>query len=431
MPQITASLKREHIARQSTWPLDRMHYPIYLPEMLTYLTSGESHGKQLTAVIDGFPAGFPVDIDKINFQLSRRQKGYGRGGRMKIEKDRVEVVSGIRHGYTMGGPITFVIENKDWENWTRIMHPTDPIPDNLPLREKRLAFDTTRPRPGHADLAGAVKWNHQDMRNVLERASARETAARVALGALARQLLEHFGIRLASHVVRIGDVTVDPGYDIGDLRMVIKKTEESEVRCLDPETESKMIAAIRAAKKARDSLGGVAEVIVRGLPIGLGGFSQWYHRLDGRLAGAVMAIHSVKGVEIGLGFEMASRRGSEVHDRIFYEATGEPRKKRFHRPTNNAGGLEAGITNGEDIIIRAAGKPISTLNQPLRTVDFKTKEPAEAMVERTDNCVIPALAVICEAVVALVLAEAFLEKFGRDNLAEIERNFNSYLEADS
>ena len=399
--------------------------------MLTYLTTGESHGPQLTAVIDGFPAGFRIDVDRLNFQLARRQKGYGRGGRMKIEHDTVQIVSGVRGGSTMGGPITFVIANRDWDNWTRIMHPTEPIPDDLHLREERLARDAKRPRPGHADLAGAVKWDHHDMRNVLERASARETAARTALGALARQFLEYFGVEFASHVVRIGDVEIARNnYDLADLEAVREITEQSDVRCLDKDTELQMIDAIRAARKARDSLGGVAEVIIRGLPVGLGGFSQWYHRLDGRLAGALMAIHSAKGVEIGLGFESAARRGSEVHDEIFYDAAGDPRKKRFFRKTNNAGGIEAGITNGEDVIARIAAKPISTLNQPLKTVDVQTKEPGEAIVERTDNCVVPALAVVAEGVAALVLTEAFLGKFGSDNIAETQRNFKSFLNTD-
>lgn len=395
--------------------------------MLTFLTSGESHGPQLTTIIDGLPAGLPIKVDEINYQLARRQKGYGRGGRMKIEHDTVEIVSGIRHGVLMGGPVTLVVRNRDWENWTRIMHPTDPIPDDLHLREERLAHDTTRPRPGHADLAGAVKWNHHDMRNVLERASARETAARVAVGALARQLLEYFGVGFASHVVRIGPVALPRGYDTSSLARIRELTEASEVRCLDRATEDQMIAAIRAAKKARDSLGGVAEIVVGGLPVGLGGFSQWYHRLDGRLAGALMAIHSIKGVEIGLGFETAERRGSEVHDQIHFDPDGDPRRKGFFRETNNAGGLEAGITNGEQLVIRMAAKPISTLNQPLQTVDVVSKEKAEAIVERTDNCVVPAVAVIGETVTALTLAEAFLEKFGADNLAETERNFTSFL----
>ncbi len=395
--------------------------------MITYLTSGESHGPGLTAIIDGFPAGFSVNIDQINFQLERRQKGYGRGGRMKIEKDRVQILSGIRNGYTMGGPITFHITNKDWKNWQKIMDPVNPISTDLTEREKRLAFDNTRPRPGHSDLPGGVKWNHHDLRNVLERASARETAVRVALGALVRQLLEYFGVEFASHVIRIGEVALPEGYDLSNLEKIRTITEESEVRCLDKETGKKMIEAIKKAKKLKDSLGGIVEVIVRGLPIGLGSFSQWSDRLEGKLAGALMSVHSVKGVDIGMGFNSAQKYGSEVHDQIFYDKNGDLKKKMFYRKTNNAGGLEAGITNGEDIIIHVAGKPISTLNQPLATVDIKTKKPAVAIVERTDCCVTPPLAVVCEAVSALVLTDAFLNKFGSDNFAEIERNYNSFL----
>ena len=396
--------------------------------MITYLTSGESHGQALTAIIDGFPAGFPINIDQINFQMKHRQKGYGRGGRMKIEQDQVQIISGVRNGYTMGGPITFIIENKDWKNWKKIMDPINPISKELSEKEKKLAYDNTCPRPGHSDLPGAVKWNHHDLRNVLERASARETAARVALGALVRQLLEYFDIELASHVTRIGSVVLPAGYDISDLEKIKNITEKSEVRCLNKETEKKMIDAIKKAKKAKDSLGGIAEIIVRGMPIGLGGFSQWSDRLDGKLAGALMAVHSVKGVDIGLGFESAQKYGSDVHDEIYYsKKSGDQKKKKYYRKTNNAGGLEAGITNGEDIIIHVAGKPISTLNQPLATVDIITKKPDVAIVERTDCCVVPALAVVCEAVTALVLVEVFLDKFGSDNLAEIERNYNSFL----
>jgi len=395
--------------------------------MFTYLTSGESHGPALTAIIDGFPAGFPINIDQINLQMARRQKGYGRGGRMKIEQDRVQIISGVRNGYTMGGPITFLIENKDWKNWKKIMDPVNPISKDLSEKEKRLAYNNTRPRPGHSDLPGAIKWNHHDLRNVLERASARETAARVALGALVRQLLEYFDIEFASHVIRIGSVALQSGYDISDLENIQNITEESEVRCLDKEIEKKMIDAIKKAKKAKDSLGGIVEIIVRGMPIGLGGFSQWSDRLEGKLAGALMAVHSVKGVDFGLGFESAQKYGSDVHDEIFYNKKGDLKKKKFYRKTNNAGGLEAGITNGEDIIIHVAGKPIATLNQPLATVDIITKKPDVAIVERTDCCVTPALAVVCEAVTALVLAEAFLNKFGSDNFAEIERNYNIFL----
>ncbi|HKK20639.1 MAG TPA: chorismate synthase [candidate division Zixibacteria bacterium] len=395
--------------------------------MLNYLTAGESHGPQLTAILDGLPAGLKIDLDRLNFQLARRQKGYGRGGRMKIEQDRAQIVSGVRNGVTLGSPISIVIQNKDWENWTRIMDPIAPIADDLNLKEQRLAHETTFPRPGHADFPGAVKYNQTDMRNVLERASARETAARTAIGALARQLLERFDIQIASHVVRIGEVELPDGYDISDLTTLMNITEESEVRCLDRETEEQMIEAIRAAKKNRDSLGGVVELIVRRLPVGLGGYSQWSRRLDGRLASVLMSVHSVKGVEVGLGFRSSALRGSEVHDEIFYKKGSSASKKDLYRKTNRAGGLEGGMTNGEDLILRVGAKPISTLNKPLKTVDMVTKKSAEAMVERTDNCVVPALGVVCEAVVSLVLADSFLEKFGADNMMEIERAYQAYL----
>ncbi|MDH4158570.1 MAG: chorismate synthase [candidate division Zixibacteria bacterium] len=395
--------------------------------MLKFLTSGESHGPQLTAVLDGFPAGFRVDIDGLNYQLARRQKGYGRSERMSIEKDTVQIVSGLRNSFTLGGPITLVIPNKDWANWQKIMDPVASIGSDLNQREQQLAVETTRPRPGHADLPGAIKHDHHDMRNVLERASARETAARVAVGALARQLLEHFDISLASHVIRIGPVAIGDDYDLSDLKKLAERSEQSRVRCLDNDAEAEMIAAIDDAAKDGDSLGGVAEVIVRGLPVGLGGYSQWSDRLDGRLAGAMMAVNSVKGVEIGRGFEEAKRRGSEVQDEIFYDPYGDAKKKKFHRTTNRAGGIEGGMTNGEDVIIRVASKPLATLKRPLQTVDIKTKEPAEAMVERTDVCIVPALAVVCEAVAALVLADAFLAKFGSDSIAETTRNYQSYL----
>lgn len=395
--------------------------------MLQFLTAGESHGPQLTAILEGFPAGVKIDMDKINFQLARRQKGYGRGGRMKIEHDRAQIVSGVRGSLTLGGPITIVIANRDWENWQKIMDPIKPIAKDLNLKEKRLAFETSTPRPGHADLAGAIKWRHYDLRNVLERASARETTARVGICSLPRQFLEQFNIQFASHVVRIADVEIKEGYNVDNLEQVVKITEESEVRCIDKKTEAKMISAIKAAKNKRDSVGGVVEVIVRGVPAGLGSFSQWYRRLDGRLAQAMMSIQSVKGVEVGLGIRAAALRGSKVHDEIFYNKKGQAPKKNFYRQTNNAGGLEGGITNGEDIVVRVASKPLSTLNQPLKTVDIKSKKPAVAMVERTDNCVVPALAVICEAMAAYVLCDAFLEKFGGDHLSEIESNYKSFL----
>ncbi|MBD3332570.1 chorismate synthase [candidate division GN15 bacterium] len=397
---------------------------------MKYFTAGESHGPQLTAIIDGFPAGLRIDEDRLNFQLARRQKGYGRGGRMKIEQDRAQIVSGLRHGCTLGSPITIVIPNKDWENWSQIMDPFEQPPEELHLKLERLAKETTYPRPGHADLAGGIKYNHKDLRNVLERASARETAARTAVGAIARQLLEYFGVQFVSHVVAIGPVVLGDGYDTSDLASLVERTEASEVRCLDPEVEQQMIAAIREAKKKRDSLGGIAELIVRGLPVGLGGFAQWSHRLDGRLAGALMSIQSVKGVEIGLGFRGSDRRGSAFQDEVFYDKSRPERTKGYYRKTNNAGGIEGGMTNGEDLVARVFGKPISTLNQPLKTVDVATHEPAEAMVERTDNCVTPALAVICEAVGAITIAKAFLEKFGGDNMVEIERAYRGYCESE-
>lgn len=346
---------------------------------------------------------------------------------MKIESDHADILSGVRAGRTMGGPVTLVIKNRDWENWTEIMDPFKLTPENLGLRKQRLATHTTLPRPGHADLTGGIKWNHHDLRNVLERASARETAARVAVGSLARQLLEYFGVQFASHVVRVGTIALKRPADYADLKKMQQITEASEVRCVSNETEKLMITAIREAKKKRDSLGGVVEVIVRGLPAGLGGFSQWYHRLDGQLAAAMMSVHSVKGVEIGLGFGSAKVRGSQFQDEIYYDPDGDPLKKGFYRKTNNAGGLEGGITNGEDVIIRVANKPISTLNQPLDSVDVASKKPAKAMVERTDTCVVPALAVVCEAAAAMVLADAFLAKFGSDNLEETERNYRSFL----
>ncbi len=398
--------------------------------MLTYLTTGESHGPQLTAVIDGLPAGLTVDIQKLNFQLARRQKGFGRGGRMEIEKDAARIVSGVRAGVTLGGPVTLVIENRDWANWAEIMDPLEPSPKDLGPREERQAEETSRPRPGHADLAGGIKWNHHDLRNVLERASARETTARVALGALTRQLLERFGVQFASHVLQIGTVALMQDPDKSDLDSLIRETEESEVRCACPETSLNMIEAIKTARKNRDSLGGRIEVIVRGLPVGLGSCSQWYHRLDGRLAGAMMSVQSVKSVNIGQDPGIFEKPGSAVHDEIYYAPDGDPVKKRFYRKTNNAGGIEGGMTNGEDVVIQVANKPISTLNRPLRTVDVRTKQPAEAMVERTDHCVVPSLAVVCEAAAALVLTEAFLGKFGEDNISEIERNYQAYLKAE-
>lgn len=395
---------------------------------LIYLTSGESHGPQLTGIIEGLPSGFTIKIDKINFQLQRRQKGYGRGGRMKIEKDKVEIKSGIRNSLTLGSPVTFVIKNKDYKNWSNIMSPVKPISNNLNLKEKRLAFETSKPRPGHADLSGGIKYDHHDFRNVLERASARETAMRVAVGSVLRQILENFDIRFASHVVSIGDISLPEKYNIRDIDKIINLSEKSEVRCIDKKTEKDMISAIKNAKKNKDSLGGIVELIISGLPAGLGTYSQPEKRLDSLLAGILMSIPSVKGVEIGLGFKSANKKGSDIHDEIFYKKNSNKKKKDFYRITNNAGGLEGGITNGEDLIIRIASKPLSTLNKPLKTIDIKTKKSAEAMVERSDHCIVPALAVICEASAAIVLGDAFLDKFGGDSYNELKRNYKSYLD---
>jgi len=347
---------------------------------------------------------------------------------MQIEQDRVRFVSGLRHGLTLGSPITMIIENRDWADWAELMDPLKAPTENLNARQDAKIRDTSKPRPGHGDLAGGIKWNHHDLRNVLERASARDTAGRTAVGALARQLLEPFGVRFASHVVSIGPESISDDFPRPEIARIATITEDSEVRCLDADAGERMILAIKEARKKKDSLGGVVEILAGGVPVGLGSCSQWFSRLDSRLAAGLMGIQSVKGVEIGLGFKVARKYGSEVHDEIFYDPYGDPAKKLFHRASNRAGGLEAGITNGEDIEVRLAVKPISTLNQPLRTVDVVTKEPAHAMVERADHCVVPAVGVIGEAVMATVLAEAFLEKFGGDHLEEIERHYKSFLE---
>lgn len=396
--------------------------------MLRFLTAGESHGPQLTVVLDGFPAGVAIDPDKINFQLARRQKGYGRGGRMQIEQDRAEIVSGVRLGVSTGGPVTLVIKNKDWANWSDIMSANPPDGKDVSLESKIAARRVTSPRPGHADLVGGIKYRHRDLRNVLERASARETTARTAVGALVRQLLEQFEIEFGSHAVRIGQVALANYTLPSDLSRLREVTEASEVRCIDKDIETKMITEIERARLAGDSVGGEVEIILRGLPVGLGSYAQWSDRFDSRLAAALMSIPSVKGVEIGLGFAAAERYGSQVHDEIVYTAGSERKKKGYGRTSNNAGGIEGGITNGEDVVARVASKPLSTLNRPLQTVDIVSKQTASAAVERTDNCVVPALAVVCEAMAALVAADAFLAKFGGDSMDEIRRNYNSFLD---
>jgi len=403
--------------------------------MLRYMTAGESHGRALVAIAEGFPAGLYLTGEDIDRDLARRQAGYGRGRRMKIEKDHAEILSGVRHGYTLGSPIALLIENRDWKNWVDAMTP-EPVPGkggpNVPVGER-----VTRPRPGHADLNGALKYGHRDLRNVLERASARETTARVAVGAIARKFLKHFEIDVFSHVVALGGVEADlSGLSHGEIK---ERAESSDVRCADPEAAERMRAKIDQAKDAGDTVGGIFEVVVTGVPPGLGSHVHWDRKLDGRIAAAVMSIQAIKGVEIGLGFGVASRFGSEVHDAIGYRpypATTPgpadfqgPERPGFYRFTNRAGGFEGGMTSGEPIVVRGAMKPISTLYKPLQSVDFYTKEPFAASIERSDTCAVPAAGVVAEAVVAIEVAAAFLEKFGGDGIEEIERNYLGYVKA--
>ena len=384
--------------------------------MLRFLTAGESHGQALVVTIDGMPAGLDVDIDSLDAQLRRRQGGYGRGRRMQIESDRAEILSGVRHGSTTGGPIALLIRNRDWVNWQQTMYVEPEMPEGAAGTRRA---SVTRPRPGHADLAGVLKYGHEDVRDVLERASARETAARVAAGSLARQLLARFGIQLASHVSAIGDVVLPPTRTV-TFAEAEAIHDDAPLRCVDDEIQQRMMAFIDGAKEAGDTVGGAFEVIVTGVPVGLGSYVQWDRKLDGRLAQALMCIHAIKAVGIGLGPEVAFRPGSRVHDEIVPPATdtGAP-----VRPTNNAGGLEGGVTNGQDVRVTAFMKPISTLMKPLRSVDLVTLGEAPAAIERSDVCAVPAAAVVGEAMVAFVLADAFLEKFGGDSVAEIERHY--------
>lgn len=379
--------------------------------MLRYLNGGESHGKYLIAVLEGVPAGLPLTADMIDHDLARRQKGYGRGGRMRIEEDHVEFTCGVRKGQTIGNPLGLLIANKDWENWKEVM-----AAEPGPVSTENVV---TRPRPGHADLVGAIKYGHRDIRNVLEKASARETAIRVAIGGIAKALLGHFSMRVISYTVEIGSVVAKRAADPVES---YERAELSEVRSPDPEAGAKMIEQIRTAKHRGDTLGGVFEVVVTNPPIGLGTYAQWDRRLSARLAMAAMSIQAMKGVEFGMGFEAARRFGSEVHDEICYDQTG----REFVRPTNNAGGLEGGITNGQPIVMRVAMKPISTLYSPKKSVDIRTKEPFEATVERSDICTVPAAGVVGEAVVAFEMANAMIEKFGGDSLDEMKRNFDAY-----
>ncbi|MCL0101744.1 chorismate synthase [Dehalococcoidia bacterium] len=378
---------------------------------LRFLTAGESHGKGLTIIVEGVPAGLSLSESDLAVDLARRQKGYGRGGRMQIEKDFAEIMSGVRQGITLGSPIALWVQNRDWENWQGPMSiaKTDKEPNRI-----------TRLRPGHADLAGAVKYDQNDVRNILERASARETAARVAGGGVAKRLLSEFGIELNAHVLSISgrSATVPSPIDWHEV-------EESPVRCADPVAGKRMIKAIDQAKEAGDTAGGVFEVIATGVPIGLGSHIQWDHKLDGRLAQALMSIHAVKGVEIGTGFSQADQMGSAVHDII--EPWAGTLGPRWTRRTNNAGGLEGGMTTGQPVFARVAIKPISTLSKPLPSVDLETGEVVQAHYERSDVCQVPPACVIGESMMAMVLADAFLEKFGGDSLGEMQRNYEAYL----
>ncbi len=382
--------------------------------MFRFLTGGESHGPSLSAIIEGLPANLPLDFDAINAQLKRRQGGYGRGARQQIESDKIEVLSGVRFGRTMGGPVTLLVRNRDFENWLDRM-------SVLPVETETAPI--TQPRPGHADFPGMLKYHSSDLRPILERSSARNTAVLVAIAAICRQLLQNAGIEIMSHVVMIGNVWATFPTKV-DYRELAARAEQSPVRCADPEVEAKMIAAIDVcmAEGTRDTLGGVFEVIALGCPPGLGSFVHWDRKLDSRLAAAVMSIQAIKGVEIGLGFGVAAIPGSQVHDELFFGA-GEG----FTRGTNNAGGLEGGMTNGEPVVVRAAMKPLSTLPTPLATVDMQTKQAVKAHFERSDVCAVPAAAIVGEAMVALTLAGAVLEKFGGDSLEEFQRNVNSYL----
>ena len=379
-----------------------------------FTTAGESHGKALVTIVEGLPAGLSIDIDAVNFELWRRQQGYGRGGRMKIEKDEVQVLSGIRHGKTLGSPIALMIENRDFVHWQEIMS-TEAI-ETQPNNPRIVK----RPRPGHADLPGGQKFQTRDLRNILERASARETAARVAAGAIAKQLLHELGVDIKSHVVQLGGIPERPLETDWDAIAAI--ASDSPLNCADDGVQSKMIAAIDVAKENGDTLGGIFEVIARGLVTGLGSHTSWSEKLDGRLAQAFVSIHAVKAVEIGTGVTNASKPGSEVHDEIFYRENG------FTRSTNRAGGLEGGITNGEELRVRGYLKPISTLKKPLRSVDIDTKQEDAATYERSDVTVVPAAGVIGESMLAIVLANAYREKFGGDSIEEMKRNFDGYLQ---
>ncbi|MBC6975554.1 chorismate synthase [Bacillus sp. Xin] len=385
---------------------------------MRYITAGESHGPQLTTILEGIPAGLSLVADDINEELARRQKGYGRGRRMQIEKDQVQIVSGVRHGYTLGSPIALVVENRDFTHWTKIMG-VNPLTEQ---EAKEMKRQITRPRPGHADLNGAIKYGHRDMRNVLERSSARETTVRVAAGAVAKKLLAELGVKVAGHVIEIGGVQTEKlAYD--SIERLQEITEASPVRCLDEEAGKKMMQAIDDAKTSGDSIGGIVEVIVEGMPIGVGSYVHYDRKLDAKLAAAVMSINAFKGVEIGIGFEAAHKPGSQVHDEILWD-----KEDGYTRRTNHAGGLEGGMTTGMPVVVRGVMKPIPTLYKPLQSVDIDTKESFSASIERSDSCAVPAASVVAEAVVAWELAVALVEQFGEDRIDSIRENIKKHNE---
>ncbi|MDN4073201.1 chorismate synthase [Fictibacillus terranigra] len=382
---------------------------------MRYLTAGESHGPQLTTILEGIPSGLPLTAAEINEELSRRQKGHGRGRRMQIEKDQAIINSGVRHGYTLGSPITLTVENRDFKHWTKIMG-AEPLEEDSDEVKRQI----TRPRPGHADLNGAIKYNHRDMRNVLERSSARETTVRVAAGAVAKQLLRELGIKVGGHVIEIGGVVAEE-LSFESIKDLQERTEASPVRCLDEAAGKKMMLAIDEAKEKGDSIGGIVEVIVEGMPIGVGSYVHYDRKLDAKLAAAIMSINAFKGAEIGIGFEAAHKPGSLVHDEILWNE-----EEGYTRRTNNAGGLEGGMTTGMPIVVRGVMKPIPTLYKPLQSIDIDSKEPFQASIERSDSCAVPAASVVAEAVVAWELAAAIVEQFGADNLERIKENIQRH-----
>ncbi|MDR4888717.1 chorismate synthase [Fredinandcohnia sp. QZ13] len=385
---------------------------------MRYLTAGESHGPQLTTIIEGVPAGLELTTEDINTELARRQKGHGRGRRMQIEKDQAQIVSGVRHGKTLGSPIALVVENNDWKHWTKIMG-IEPITDEESEEIKRKI---TRPRPGHADLNGALKYGHRDMRNVLERSSARETTVRVAAGAVAKKFLATLGIKVAGHVLEIGGVRAK-NTTYASIEELKTKSEESPVRCLDEEAGVQMMNAIDEAKKNGDSIGGIVEVIVEGVPAGVGSYVHYDRKLDSKIAAAMVSINAFKGVEFGIGFDAARIPGSQVHDEIIWD-----KESGYQRRTNNLGGFEGGMTNGMPIVVRGVMKPIPTLYKPLKSVDIETKEVFEASIERSDSCAVPAASVVAEAVVAWEVANAIVEQFGQDRIDLIQENVTKMRE---